>query len=90
MGDVIELSSRQPHLSGDAVCIGCKHTWVAVAPVGTYELECPECRAMKGVFSYPVVGESYWECSCGSRYFSVSGETFNVLCAKCGLPQVFS
>jgi hypothetical protein len=26
---------REPHLSGMARCLACRHEWVAVAPVGT-------------------------------------------------------
>lgn len=37
-----------PHLCGKAYCIGCQHTWDAVAPVGTVWLECPKCKTPKG------------------------------------------
>ena len=33
-----------PHISGDARCLACKHEWVAVAPIGTIWLECPACK----------------------------------------------
>lgn len=90
MGEMIDIASKQPHLTGKATCMGCKHTWTAVAPVGVQNMECSECGCMKGAFVYPIVGESFWECDCGSRYFSVSGISMNILCINCGLPQVFS
>jgi len=30
----------------EAVCFYCTKKWVAVAPVGTTELECPQCGKM--------------------------------------------
>ncbi len=88
MGEVIDLDSKRPHLSGQAVCMECGNNWVAVAPVGVHELECPSCKLMKGVFAYQIVGETFWECNCGCRYYSVSGITQNILCVKCGTVQV--
>ena len=38
--------------TGEAFCMHCKHEWVAVAPVDTVELECPQCSTHKGVFKY--------------------------------------
>jgi hypothetical protein len=89
MSKVTNILDRQPHLQGEAVCMGCGYTWQAVAPVGVYELECDKCGTMKGIYKYPIVGETYWECNCGSRYFSVSGITNSILCVKCGTPQEF-
>lgn len=63
---------RSPHLSGAAACMACHHSWVAVAPVGTYELECPECHAIKGYYINPVVyGEDIWQCNCGCCVFHI-------------------
>ena len=49
---VIDLAQakadREPHLSGAAVCLACKHEWVAVAPVGTVWMECPACSLERG------------------------------------------
>jgi hypothetical protein len=90
VGTVHDLSERQPHLAGQCTCLNCGYTWTGVAPVGVYELECGECGTMKGVWNNVVAGETYWECRCGCRHFTVSGVTQNCLCAHCGLPQVFS
>jgi len=38
--------SDAPHLVHEAVCFYCTKMWVAVAPVGTTELECPQCGKM--------------------------------------------
>lgn len=52
MGEIINLNSKRddPHMEGEAICISCKHTWEAVAPVGTHELECPSCGRYAGFF----------------------------------------
>ena len=66
---------EQAHLSGEAVCIACQHTWVAVAPVGvTSGLECPECSLGRGGFKYDVglkEGSGLFECRCGSDQFHI-------------------
>lgn len=38
--------SDTPHFVHEAVCFYCTKMWVAVAPVGTTELECPQCGKM--------------------------------------------
>jgi hypothetical protein len=72
MGEVLKFKPperEEPHLSGEAVCIGCKHQWVAVAPLGTWQLECPSCGSMKGIFRLPVGAERgkdlEFACTCG-------------------------
>lgn len=71
MADVIEFKrpkeeSSDPHLSGEAICTSCRHEWVAVAPVGVDDMECPACGTMRGRYKYsigPPEGASVWVCS---------------------------
>lgn len=80
-------AERQPHLSGRAQCVGCKHEWQAVAPIGTETLECPACGLRKGMFANPVmVGTHVWECHCGNDLFRISGGG-EVYCVNCGDTQ---
>ena len=79
----------EPHLSGNAQCIGCKHRWVAVAPVGTMELDCPECGLNKGRFRnvcMPEKTKEIWVCGCGCDLFVVV-KTDGYMCVNCGLYQ---
>jgi hypothetical protein len=92
MSNVIQL--RKPvedqHGSGDAFCIACKHEWLAVAPTGTTQLECPECQTMKGRFKFeyaPSVGQMVRECNCGNQYFYLTPDGH--LCANCGIYQSY-
>lgn len=76
-----------PHLSGTVRCIGCKHEWEAVSPVGVYdELECPSCGAFKGVRTSTIAPEDgeVWQCNCGNQLFFLT-PTGAPLCANCGL-----
>lgn len=80
-----------PHGSGMAFCLGCDHTWAAVAPIGTQAFECPQCRAMKGHWKfefYPNVGQEVRECNCGNQLFYLTREGH--LCANCGTYQEYS
>jgi len=83
MGDVVQLDSKRPHLSGATICLACGHQGVSVAPVGVYWMECSECHSMKCIFSNPVVcADPVWHCNCGSIFFTmgVAGSQ----CANCG------
>lgn len=77
-----------PHLSGEARCLTCGHTWVAIAPSGTVWLECPECKTEKGRFCGPVEesGE-HWTCNCGCDLFHISRK--GIYCPNCGVRQNF-
>jgi hypothetical protein len=83
MADVVELSDYKPHLCGEARCLSCGNQWVAVAPVGTVELECGECGTMRGVWRQPIVPDDpLWGCgNCGNDlwYATPSG----MYCARC-------
>lgn len=90
MGDVITFEAqKEEHLSGEAICSCCGYEWVAVAPVGVKQLECPQCKTMKGLFRNPVAprSEYVWECGCGCRLFFISPD-FNQ-CYQCGQIQNF-
>jgi hypothetical protein len=74
---------RNPHRTGKARCLNCKHEWVAVAPVGTHALECSQCQTFQGVF----IGASntqfqQWQCCCGEYLFYIDAK--GPYCAHCG------
>jgi len=81
---------KDPHGAGEAFCLGCNHKWVAVAPVGTTQLECPECHTMKGHWKfefYPSEEQFVRECNCGNQLFYLTPEGH--LCANCGIYQEY-
>ena len=90
---VIPFRKREePHLEGEAQCIACQHRWAATAPVGTWQLECPSCGLMKGMFRYPIdadEGDLSFSCICGCEaliaYFR-NGK-FRLQCMNCGTHQ---
>jgi len=89
MGQVIALKKNEddPYLSGDAHCMSCKHTWVAVCPVGTIWLECPKCGSLKGLMDFKVIrDDARWTCNCGNNLFHVTMEGY--YCPNCGEWQV--
>lgn len=74
------------HLSGTCICFGCKHEWSERCPIGTTELECPECHTMKGRMKYEVVrSEDHWMCNCGNTFFSITLTC--IYCPNCGVKQ---
>lgn len=78
-----------PHITGEAVCFCCKYVWIAVAPIGTEKLQCPNCNTMKGLFKhgcYPDEG-TVWGCACGNDLFVITPE--RIICWNCGATQVF-
>ena len=82
---------QDPHLSGQAQCFGCQHKWVAVAPVGTKEMECPNCHCIKGVFRNicaPEKDKKIWVCECGCDLFMLI-EKVGYMCVNCGTYQRF-
>lgn len=87
MGDVINIESKLPHLSGKAVCLNCKFEWVAVAPLGTIALECSECGLFKGVFAAMPAPDMAWHCPCGTALFYVTPN--GNMCAHCAMIQEF-
>jgi len=88
---VIEFKRRKPEVQtacGEAFCIACDHRWTAVAPTGTIDLECPNCKSMKGHWAFafsPDVGQLVRSCDCGNQLFLLTPEGH--MCANCGLYQ---
>ncbi len=91
MTDIVNINDHRtnPHMTGEARCVGCGHAWEAIAPIGTTELECPECGCIKGLFQHacrPDRGECFM-CSCGCFDFmmrtNVEKETY-AMCINCG------
>jgi hypothetical protein len=91
MGAVLDFKPREePHLAGEAVCVSCRHTWVAVAPVGTWQLECPSCETWHGVWRYPIgasEGDAVFVCECGCEALTayVHHGLYRHRCMKCGV-----
>lgn len=81
---VVQLSDHRPHLSGEAICIDCGFKWIAVAPVGTDWLECPECGLMRSRMKYPVIrgDTAHWTCKCGNDLFYITPDF--TYCPNCG------
>jgi phage FluMu protein Com len=76
--------------TGEAFCLNCLHEWVAVAPTGTIELECPKCKTMKGLYKFPFhppEGTYMRECNCGNQLFYLTTEGH--MCANCGVYQCY-
>lgn len=84
-----EAKRKERTLTGNALCLGCKHKWEAVAPVGTVALRCPECETNRGMFINLVdEGEIHrWNCNCGNDLFYISPES--IYCPVCGNRQTF-
>jgi hypothetical protein len=77
---------RTPHMTGGARCQACGHEWIAVAPVGTHELDCPDCHATKGYMLASVMrGEQSWQCNCGCDVFRISPDV-GPYCVNCAEP----
>lgn len=82
--------AREPHWTGTAHCLGCKHEWQAVAPLGTMWLECPKCNLPKGCPKYPfgaAEGDLILICAeCGSETLTAYKRKglFYVRCMSCG------
>lgn len=81
-------AEREPHLSGRAICLACRHEWVAVAPIEVIWLECPACTLERGRFVGAAVKEDdkHWHCKCGNDLFRVTPGGY--YCPNCGADQV--
>jgi len=82
-GKVVDIAAARPHLTGEAVCSGCKHEWVAVLPVGFEWIECPSCGGSKGLLKHPCIPDEYWRCKCGSDLFYLMPA--GARCRECAL-----
>lgn len=81
---------RGPHWEGKCVCLGCRHEWHGVGPMGsTVCLECPSCGLPKGVVKNLFgarVGDIELRCDCGCEALTAykrDGYKW-VLCMACG------
>ena len=73
---------RGIHKSGPARCLTCKYEWVATAPIGTVDLECPRCATFQGVFKGVTKSEyTQWRCQCGEWTFFI--DEVSPYCAHC-------
>jgi len=88
MGDVVYLERGKdaPHLSGKARCLACRYEWVAVCPVGTHVLECPECACDGHMLGEVEYESRHWRCDCGWFLFKISA-MHGAYCPNCGLTQ---
>lgn len=84
----VKKEANDPHRSGEARCLNCKHEWVAVAPVGVISLECPKCSTLQGMFKGVSQTErEQWQCRCGEWMFFV--DEAGMYCAHCGIRPDF-
>ena len=77
-------------LRGDAICLGCKHEWTALASIGESEFQCPKCTAKKGILKSFIDfrNESYYKCSnCDNPYFFVLANG-DKQCPICGVLMI--
>jgi Zn finger protein HypA/HybF involved in hydrogenase expression len=84
MADIIDFNSRrtEPHLSGKARCLTCKHEWVAVVPVGVTTMLCPSCGHDGHMLGEVVTHDEQWQCHCGWSLFRI--DRGGVYCPQCG------
>ena len=90
MGEVIAFNKLDPHATGEAVCISCKHEFIAVAPVGEVWFDCPECGIEKATWKYVFkfkAGTEIRVCACGNELFYLTREGH--ACALCGKYQQY-
>lgn len=75
---------RQPHSTGTAICLDCRHEWEAVAPDNVLWLECPSCKLVRGRFKYQheIAEGLEWRCNCGNDLFRVTPDGY--YCPNCG------
>ena len=88
MGEVVSLEIQEETGSGEAICTRCRHTWVATAPAGTDQLECPSCVTMHGLFKHPYHAnedELCFQCQCGGELFYITKAA--IRCRNCGAAQ---
>ncbi|RQH69995.1 hypothetical protein IPC102_09495 [Pseudomonas aeruginosa] len=92
MNNIVEFPQKgERQATGDAICARCRHEWVAVAPVGAVQLECPACQTHHGLFKYPFgpsKSDSTYVCNCGSDLYFIlkrkGQEVASVICRGCG------
>lgn len=86
MSNVIAFPEKdEPHISGAARCLSCKHEWLAVAPVGTYILECPSCGCDGAMVGAVHRGGLHWQCQCGCDLYRIDEQ--GAYCINCAERQ---
>lgn len=78
------------HGVGEAFCLSCDHSWVAVVETGTECFECPGCHRHTGRFKFefaPTEGQLVRTCRCGNQLFYLTPDGH--MCASCGLFQAY-
>lgn len=79
---VQSIETKRPTITGEACCLHCDEHWTAVAPLGTTELQCPNCKLMRGAWlrhtfpDMPVL-----TCNCGNSFMLITESM--ALCARC-------
>jgi ribosomal protein S27E len=94
MTGVISLTKareeRQPHIAGVFVCVGCRHEWIGIAPLGVRWHECPACSLPKATVKHPFAadeGDLELRCvECGGETLTAYKRNgkFWVRCMGCG------
>lgn len=87
MSNVVGFPGRKnstgAHITGPCVCVGCGHQWQGVAPVGTIDLECPACGALKGIWTLLIrLDEEHFYCPCGNHFLHIIRS--GAYCPNCG------
>lgn len=85
-------AEREPHSAGTRICLGCRHEWMGVSPIGAdICLECPSCGLPKGVTKnlYGAEdGDLVLKCDCGCEALFVHRRQKDgmkyVRCMACG------
>jgi hypothetical protein len=88
MTNIVDLTERLPHITGEAICTLCGCLWVACSPAGVALVECPDCGTPTGRRLYGVApsnGVVRRECQCGCQLFHLLMDPLSLLCHNCGL-----
>jgi DNA-directed RNA polymerase subunit RPC12/RpoP len=78
-------AKREPHVAGEAYCMACDHRWTGVWPMGVTELECPNCKSMKGRSTFEIAPQAdalVYECACGNQLYHILSDRIH--CPNCG------
>jgi hypothetical protein len=47
---ITHIDDHRKHCTASVECVACGKKWVAVFPVETKQLECPQCNKLDGVY----------------------------------------
>lgn len=82
---------RTPHWAGICVCIGCRHEFAGIGPIGQEWIECEACHEPKAHAKHPfagAIGDTAYQCKCGceamTAYFRQRDRHFFFRCMGCG------